>query len=357
MNLNAGHNEESVFSEIDTFAKGCVFTAIFFLTKTGTEMKTALMGLFVFLSNGILAQDGTVKDLKKGSEKTFQKDTNDTLPSDTLPSVWKKGGLFNLNINQGSLTNWSAGGDKFSFSLNAFLNLYAFYKKDKNSWDNSLDLAYGIVKTTSLGRRKSSDRIDFTSKYGYALTKKLNIAALVNARTQFARGYAYTKTASGADSASLTSTNFQPLYLLLSLGLDYKPSANLSLFFSPATARWIIVGNDSLAPVYNVPANKNSRQEFGAFASANYLQKIGSNMTFKSKLDLFSNYKQNPQNIDIFWTNVFSAQITKYINFNLNVDLIYDDDTENTDPAKGPAPQIQQLMGIGLAYNFKAKNR
>ncbi len=314
------------------------------------KMKKNFLTLITFLSffTPLNAQDGTVKDLKNASEKTIKKDA-----ADTVQKTWKKGGLFNLNINQGSLSNWSAGGDKFSFSLNAFMNLYGFYKKDKNSWDNSLDIAYGIVNTTSLGSRKASDRIDFTSKYGYALTKKLNAAALFNARSQFAKGYAYTKSAAGLDSATITSKTFMPAYVLLSLGVDYKPNDNFSLFFSPATARWVIVGDDLLAPLYGVPAGKNARQEFGAFASANYMKKIGANMTFKTKLDLFSNYKSKPQNIDIFWSNVLSAKLTKYINFNLNLDMIYDDNTRNVDSKKGPAPQILQLMGIGFAYNFK----
>ena len=307
-------------------------------------------GICIVASLYLLAQDNTVKDLKKESEKSIKKD-----PADTIPGNWKKGGLFNLNINQGSLSNWSAGGDQFSFSLNAFVNMYAYYKKDRNSWDNSLDMAYGIVNTTSLGNRKSSDRIDYTSKYGYALNKKLNLAALTNARSQFANGFSYLKGSAGQDSSSLTSKTLMPAYVLVSLGLDYKPTDNFSLFFSPATARWVIVGNDALAPLYGVPLGKNARSEFGAFASANLLQKISPNMTFKSKLDLFSNYKSNPQNIDIFWSNVLAAKLTKYINFTVNLDIIYDDDTKNVKPGKGPAPQILQLMGIGFAYNFKNK--
>ena len=71
------------------------------------------------------AQDPTVKGLKDEAAKTINKD-----PKDTTQKTWKLGGLFNLNINQGTLSNWSAGGDKFSFSLNAYLNLFAFYKKN-----------------------------------------------------------------------------------------------------------------------------------------------------------------------------------------------------------------------------------
>ncbi len=141
----------------------------------------------------------------------------------------------------------------------------------------------------------------------------------------------------------------------MSLGLDYKPNDQFSLFVSPLTQRWVIVSDKFLAPLYGIEPGKKVKSELGAFLSANFNKKIGANMTFKTKLDLFSNYKKDPQNIDIFWTNVLSAKISKYINVNFNVDMIYDNDTQNVDPSKGPAPQWLQLMGIGFAYNFGKK--
>ncbi|MBN8833300.1 MAG: hypothetical protein ABS68_01780 [Niastella sp. SCN 39-18] len=311
-------------------------------------MKKAVFILCVFSACYCYAQDGTVNDLKKASQQTIKKDDKDT----TL-KVWKKGGNFALTLNQGSLSNWAAGGDKFSLSLNSMLDLYAFYKKGKHSWDNSLGLAYGFVNTTSLGQRKASDRIDLLTKYGYALNSKLNLAGLFNLRSQFANGYGYAKNVLGVDSAYLTSKTFAPAYVLLSPGIDWRPKDNFSLFVSPVTARWVIVGSAYLRPFYGVPVNKPALSEMGAFASANYQATFNTNLGFKSKLDLFSNYKHNPQNIDVYWANMFTAQITKYINFNLNVDVIYDDDTKNIDPKKGPAPQILQMMGIGFAYHFK----
>lgn len=312
--------------------------------------KIFLLGILFTFSVSLKAQDPTLKDLKNEATKSIPKD-----PKDTSNKTWKLGGLVNLNINQGTQSNWSAGGDKFSFSLNTYLNVFAFYKKNKSSWDNNLDLAYGIVKTTSLGSRKAGDRIDLLSKYGYSIAPKWNLAALFNLRTQFAKGFAYSKTSAGTDTSTLISNIFSPAYLLLSLGIDYKPKENFSLFISPLTERWVIVTNDSIAPLFGVLPRKNSRNELGAFLSANYTAKLGSNFTYKTKLDLFSNYKQRPQNVDIFWTNVLTAKITRYINFSFNLDMIYDDDTQNVDPAKGPAPQWLQLMGIGFAYNFSKK--
>ncbi len=314
-------------------------------------MKTICTAAWLLLASVYCySQDQTVKDLKNEASKSITKD-----PKDTIQKKWKLGGLFSLNINEGSLSNWSAGGDKFSFSLNAYLNVYAFYKKNKSSWDNNLDLAYGIVNTTSLGSRKASDRVDFLTKYGYALTPKWNVSALFNLRTQFAKGYAYSKTAAGLDTSSVISRSFSPAYLILSLGFDYKPNADLSIFISPLTERWVIVTDNLITPLFGIDPGKKSKNELGAFASVNYLKKLGSSFTYKTKLDLFSNYKQKPQNIDIFWSNVVTAKITKYINFSFNLDMIYDDDTHNVNPAKGPAPQWLQLMGIGFAYNFSNK--
>ncbi len=314
------------------------------------KKKILISYLFLLVTFSLTAQDPTVKDLKNEASKSVAKD-----PKDTTHKTWKLGGLFNLNINQGTQSNWSAGGDKFSFSLNAYLNVFAFYKKNKNSWDNNLDLAYGIVNTTSLGSRKASDRIDLLSKYGYAIAPKWNVAALFNLRTQFAKGFAYSKTAAGKDTATVISNTFAPAYVLLSLGIDYKPRDNFSLFISPLTERWVIVTNDSIAPLFGVLPGKNSKNELGAFLSANYTAKLGKNFVYKTKLDLFSNYKQKPQNVDIYWTNALTAKLTKYINFSFNLDMIYDDNTKNVNPLKGPAPQWLQLMGVGFAYNFTKK--
>lgn len=293
------------------------------------------------------SQDTTVVNLKKNASININNEA-----TDSIPRSWNKGAKFNVNLNQGSLSNWSAGGERFSFSINAFSNLFAFFKKEKNSWDNTLDLAYGIVQTTSLGRRKSNDRIDLVSKYGYALNSKLNTAILFNGRSQFSNGYAYTKTKSGTDTSTLTSKTFTPAYLLLSAGLDYKPKDNFSLMISPITTRWILVKDKLLGFLYGIPSGKAVKSEWGAFLSVNYLTSFAKKFNYKSKIDLFSNYKSSPENIDIFWTNSLSAGITKYINFTFNIDMIYDDNTNNTDAAKGPAPQWLQLMGIGFSYKL-----
>ena len=232
------------------------------------------------------------------------------------------------------------------------LSLFAFYKKDKHSWDNTFDFNLGYVKTTSLGSRKNDDRIDFLSKYGYALNSKLNVAGLFNFRSQLFKGYTYDN---NAVRTLLFGFPFTCLYLGKPGSWIINPMPNLSIFVSPITARWTIVKDDTLSAkgLYGVDPGKHSNAEFGAFASVNYLKEFNKIVTYKSRLDLFSNYRRKPQNVDLYFTNVLNVKLSKILSLTWSVDMIYDDDVrlfgENNN---GAALQLKSLVGVGLLAKF-----
>lgn len=309
------------------------------MKKTG--FITALVLLFVA---SVRSQDAIIKRLRIETERVIKKET------DTSSKKWKSGGLYSINISQGSLNNWAAGGDNFSLSVNSFLNLFAFYKKGKNSWDNTFDFNLGYVNTTSTGGRKNDDRFDLLSKYGYALNPKLNLAGLVNLRSQFFRGYIFTE-----NIKSFSSTFMAPGYLLVSAGLDYKPVKNLSVYFSPVTARLVIVKDTALANkgLYGVQPGKKTSLELGGFATISYFREFNKHVAYKGRLDLFSNYRHNPQNIDVNMSNTLSAKLGKIFAITWSVDMIYDDDVRLFGPNKNsPALQLKSLVGIGLQLRF-----
>lgn len=301
-----------------------------------------LLLLFAFIS---FSQDDQVKKLKGEAARDIKKD-----PADTSSKTWKSGGLYSLNISQGSLSNWAAGGDNFSLSVNSLLNLFAFYKKGKHSWDNTFDFNLGYVNTTSLGSRKNDDRFDLLSKYGYAIHPKLSVSGLFNLRSQFFKGFTF------PDNVKTFASNFMaPGYILLSAGLDYKPVKDLSIFFSPVTARWVIVRDTALSNkgLYGVEPGKKSALEFGAFATINYMKEISPNITYKGRLDLFSNYRNNPQNIDLFMSNVLNVKLSRVLSATWGLDLIYDDDVKLFGPNQSsPALQVKSLVGLGLLVKF-----
>jgi hypothetical protein len=308
-------------------------------------MKHFLLSLGIFVCLNCVAQDETIKKLRSDSETGIKKD-----PADTTQKTWKTGGALGLNLAQGSLSNWAAGGDDFSLSLNALISYFAFYKKDKHSWDNTVDFNLGYIKTTTLGSRKNDDRIDILSKYGYALGPKLNLAGLFNFRSQLLKGYSYTET-----SRTLTSAFLSPAYILLSPGLDYKPTTNFSVFVSPLSVRWVIVRNDSIAGkgLYGVKPGEHSRTEIGAFLSSTYITNLGKAVSYKGRLDLFSNYRDEPKNVDLFMTNLFAVKLSKYLSATWMLDLIYDDNVRLFGKNKNSAAlQIKSLVGVGFLVKY-----
>jgi hypothetical protein len=308
-------------------------------------MKRILCLSAILIALQASAQDETVKKLRSESDRTIAKDAKDT-----ATRTWKKGGMFSLNLAQGSLSNWAAGGEDFSLALSSVVNLYAFYKKGRHSWDNTFDFNLGYVNTTSLGSRKNDDRFDFLSKYGYALNPKISVSGLFNLRSQFFKGYTYP-----GNVKTYASTFLAPGYVLLGAGFDYKPTPELSIFLSPITARWVIVRDTALANkgLYGVTPGKKSTLEFGAFATINYFKEFNKVVAYKGRLDLYSNYRHNPQNVDVYMTNALTAKISKVLSATWSLDLIYDDDVKLFGPNKNSARlQVKSLVGVGLMLKF-----
>jgi hypothetical protein len=291
----------------------------------------------------VCGQDIVVGRLRNETSRTIKKE------SDTSKWNWKSGGLMSFNLAQGSLSNWAAGGDNFSLSVNAYFNYFFFFKQDRHNWDNNLDVNLGYLQATSLGSRKNDDRFDYLSKYGYKMDTlgKWYLSTLFNFRSQFFDGYTYSN-----NTGDFSSSFFSPAYLILSAGFDNKPTDKISIFLSPLTSRSTIVTNKKLAQkgVYGIPAGDFIITQLGAFITLNYNNAvIAKNVTYKGRIDLFSNYQNRPQNIDLFMTNLFSFKINRFFSATYSLDMIYDDDIRlfgatNTSPGL----QTKSLIGIGF---------
>lgn len=327
---------------------------------------TCIIFLLSLCSVSIFAQDASVKELQSFATTNLKLEEGKT-----TSKGWKRGGAFGLSLTQTSNSNWiAAGGDKFSLSTAATLNAFASKKWGRNTWDNILDVNYGIVKTTTLGFRKVNDRIDLLSKYGY-LPKKwknVNISVLGQLRSQLTSGYDYAYF--GTTTKRRNSSFFAPAYITLAPGLDWKPVEWLSVFASPLSTRFTFVTNKPysfvtpdglfngnletpLAQLYGVDPEKKYRGEFGAFVTVTLKKDIMKNVNYYSKLDLYSNYLNNPQNIDIFWTNQIKMKVNKWIQVSYSLDLLYDDDVKTpTKPAKTLGLQTLSTLGVGFAAKF-----
>lgn len=308
-------------------------------------IKTVFILLCIAISVNSFAQDRSIKEMQAKASQEIKKEEIDS------GKVWKTGGVFNLNFGQGSQSNWSAGGDDFSLSIASYVGFYAFYKKERYSWDNTIDLNYGLVNTTSQGTRKNDDRIDLMSKVGCGLTKNLSLTGLVNFHSQFSKGYNY----NSDGSREILSDFMAPGYVLVSMGMDYKPAEGLSIFISPVTSRWTFVNDDSLSSkgAYGVVPGKRVKKEIGAFSSITYLKPLTKTITYNGRLDLFSNYEHNPQNVDVMMNNRFTAKLTKVLSASLGLVLIYDDDAKLFGKDHdSPGLQLKQIIAAGISLKL-----
>lgn len=298
------------------------------------RMKITLALAATTFCSSLFAQDASIKDMQNAASKEVKGlDSNG----------WKKGGLFLINVNQGHLSNWVGGGEQNTLGINAVLNYAINYKKDKVRWDNYFEVALGMQNATSFNKfRKTDDRFDITSKYGYQIASKLYASALFNFNTQMLEGYAY-----AATSETKISNLLSPGKVLLSLGFEYRPSDNFSVFVSPVTTRWLLKLDEDFLnqAVFGVPAGSKSYNEIGAYLSARYKKDIAKFATYTTRLDLFSNYKRDPQNIDVLFNNLLVLKYNTWLATSISVDILYDHDIL----AK---TQLKQILGIGLSFKL-----
>lgn len=290
-----------------------------------------------------------------------------TVEPDTS-NIWDFGGTGTVNFSQVSLSNWASGGQN-TVSVLSIAGLYANYKHGDNTWNNSLDITYGLVKLENQRVQKSDDKLELNLKYGHRASERWYYSAQLNLKTQLTPTYT-------ASRDTLISSFFSPAFVLASLGMDYKPNDKLSVFISPITGKFTFVQSQRLADsgAFGVePANtdvlgniipgtgEHFRKEFGGYINVRYKNEILQNVIFQSKLDLFSNYLKNPQNVDMNWENQLNLKVNKVISASIFVHMIYDDDINvavdrNDDDVidgKGPRLQLKEALGIGVSYSFK----
>jgi hypothetical protein len=293
-------------------------------------------------------------------EKKKMKDKLATRHDEAHPdSIWQLGGSAGLNFSQSYFSNWAAGGQN-SVSFTALTSLFAKYNKNGHYWETTLDMAYGQLSQDNRSPIKTDDRFDLTSKYGIqGKNPDWYYSLLFNFRTQFVKGF---EIEDGVEVGPRISDFLAPAFSILALGADYRPNDKFSAFISPATTKITIVTVDELAPNFGVDPGDNVRFELGAFVKVAYQDDIFENVNLLTRADFFSNYLENPQNVDVNWETLITMKVNKWLSATLTTQLIYDDDiivgkvtdpeTEEIIEAGGPRTQFREVFALGLSAKF-----
>ncbi len=282
--------------------------------------------------------------------------------TDTV-KYWKFENKASLNFSQSYFSNWSAGGENTLATTGKYTNS-SNYEKGKHKWDNWLHLALGYSLIGDAKALKTDDKIEFISSYGYDIHEKLYATILLTFKSQFAKGYNYK-----VDSSTFVSKFMAPGTIDIGPGVEWKANDHFMVNFSPLTTKWIIVNDERLADagafgldpaVIDTNDNiidhaKKIKTMFGAKVLAVFNYEIFKNVDFSTKLELFSDYLKNPQNIDINWQTGLTLKVNSWLNVNITTELIYDNDIlfANSDGTGfGPRTQFNENMQLGLVVSF-----
>lgn len=286
---------------------------------------------------------GCVVTLKAQDEPT----TPAAADNDTI-GPWTKKGNASLMFNQSTFSNWVAGGEN-NISGTLGFNYDFNYKKGDWAWDNKIIASYGIIKTrNSAFAKKTDDRLYFNSVLGKKASEHWYYSAFVNFKTQFTKGYIYSKNDAGTEFRNEYTNFFSPAYLLIGPGMEYKRDDNFKINLSPATSKFTFVDKNFTLPneaYFGVKEGKTMRYELGFNASMYYKLDIIANVTFENILNLYSNYIEDPQNVDIDYQLNIVMKINRYLTTNLMFQTIYDDNAYQ-------GFQVRQIFGVAANYGF-----
>ena len=327
--------------------------------------------------------------------------------TETKASPWSCTGVVGLNASATGLVNWAAGGNN---NLNgvAFGKVRLLYSENDLSWETNLNLEYGLSYIDQKGDafQKSSDVIDFKTKFGWQFHKAWYLTASAGFKSQFAYGRAYDGT---EVEDPIISKFLSPSYTDISVGIDWKPNSIFSLYLSPVAGQitTAYVGdavnnaiNKKYAELYPIGQYKEGfrtfmQDKYGTWSyvkgsyikdySKSYKAELGLsfkgaiNYTYKDlkiitsvglftpyawdKTDVYDDngnrlgYRDNNRrfgNFDVDWDAAISYQFLKCLNVTLSTSLKYYNGVKIADKEGVLAERVQfkSILGLGVGYSF-----
>lgn len=261
---------------------------------------------------------------------------------------WNKSGNIILLFNQSAFSDWVTGGEN-TMAGNLGVNYDFNYLKGDITWDNKIQASYGLTKSkNSEFEKKTDDRFEFNSLIGKKAKGDWYYSAFLNFKTQFTKGYVYAKDIAGKEIRTQYTNMMSPANLTFGPGMLWKKSDNLKFNLAPLTSKVIFVDKDFTLPndaYFGVEEGESTKYELGLYASGYAKLGLMENVSMENILNLYSNYLDDPQNVDLDYTMNLVMKINKYLSANLTFQTIYDDNAFE-------GFQMREVFGLGVNYSF-----
>ena len=312
-------------------------------------------------------------------------------------SAWKCTGVVGLNASATGLVNWAAGGNNNVNGV-AFGKLRLLYAEDNLSWETNLNLEYGMSYIDQKGDafQKSSDVIDFKTKFGWQFHKAWYLTAAAGFKSQFAYGRAY----DGTDAEDPIISKFlSPSYTDISVGIDWKPNSIFSIYLSPIAGQITTAYVGDAVEAANPGLREQMQDKYGTWSYSKVASEDGTyekifkdlkaelgltlkgsiNYTYKDlkiitsvglftpyawdKTEMFDaennfiGYRDNNRrfgNFDVDWDAAISYQFLKCLNVTVSTSLKYYNGVKiaNAEGVLAERVQFKSILGLGIGYSF-----
>jgi len=264
---------------------------------------------------------------------------------------WKKSGLTSLIVNQTAFSNWVSGGEN-SIAATLSVDYNINYYKNGWSWDTKIIGSFGINKNSdSKYFKKIDDRIEINSLIGKKFIEKFSFSSFLNFKTQFAKGFKYSNPSEDVEIKEETTRFLSPAYLQIGVGVYWKENNSLWVNMAPITGRLILASKkftDNLEndeEYFGIPKGEISRFELGASISAFYKFEVIENIQLEQRINLYSDYLEQAENIDIDYTITAFMKINDYLSTNLIIQCLYDENAIKK-------VQLREVFGLAINLNL-----
>lgn len=286
-------------------------------------------------------------------------------PKDSIPQGWKKGGEVAFLFNQSAFNAEWQGGSTSNISGSFSTSYDLTYNRKSFAWDTKFNADFGLTKIKGQAfSRKTTDRLEFNSTISSKIKDaNWNYSGFVNFSTQLGKGYMFFDREVRDEDGELVEVVparkevtriFSPAYLQGGPGFLWKKSGDFKVNIAPATAKLIIVNKrftevnlmelsalEAYTPYFGVEANETVRFELGAALRGYAKFPLMENIVMENTLSLYSDYIENPQNVDVDYTMKIALTVNKYVTANFAFQAIYDDNAIN-------GLQVREVIALGF---------
>lgn len=276
-------------------------------------------------------------------------------PGQVKKKHWIRTFAASLQFSQAYVSpNWYQGGNN---SLNALANINYNVKLNTEYHPNllfetTMQYKAGINSApddTVHNYNISDDLLQINTTFGIKARRHWYYSFTGQFKTQLFKYYP-------SNSHTLRSAFLSPGELTAGVGMTYNyANANKTFTFdaslAPVSYNLRMCMNHDVDPtLYNINAGHTTKSKFGSSAELKLFWKICYNISFKSRLFMFTDY----DSAQVDWENTLSFEINRFLSTQVYAHARYDSATPKCDDPSWKKLQLKEILSIGFAYKFSS---